>query len=103
MKCEQIWAEARKAAADTRQEPSVFKGCGFAWITINNGRSSFAKFAKDVLGAHKNYSGKGFNIWYSKVYDSCSQNMVEHIEACNKAAEVLRKYDVDCKVGYRLD
>ncbi len=36
--------------------------CGFAWIKIAEGRSSFAKWAKTNLRAHKSYSG-GVDIW----------------------------------------
>ena len=102
MNFESIWKEARLAASTTISEPKVFKGCGFAWITIS-GRGKFAKFAKEHIGVHKNYGGKGFNIWYTHVYNSYSQNMDEHYEACSKAAAVLRKYGIEADVNCRYD
>jgi hypothetical protein len=36
--------------------------CGFAWVHLPNGRSSFARWAKKNLGAHKSYYG-GTDIW----------------------------------------
>ena len=102
MNFESIWKEARLAASTTISEPKVFKGCGFAWIEIS-GRGKFAKFAKEHLNAHKNYGRRGFSIWYSQVYNSCSQNMDEHYEACSKAATVLRKYGIEAYVNCRYD
>ena len=64
--------------------------CGFAWVTITNGRTAFAKFAKEHLGAHKNYGGKGYNIWYSNLYNTRgNQSEHRHIIACEAAANVF--------------
>ena len=99
---DKIWNEAREAASTTVQEPHIFKGCGFAWITIP-GRGNFAKWAKENLDADKNYTGPGLNIWYSRVYDTRSQNLDEHYEACRKAAKILNDYGIDATVNCRWD
>lgn len=102
-----VWLEATSAAqqaANTFQQNELFGGCGFAWIRITNGRSKFAKYAKEFLNAHKNYGGKGFNIWYSQVYNcKGSQNIYSHEYACQAAAKVLNNYGIECHVESRLD
>lgn len=98
----EIWKEAREAASTVKSEPEVFKLCGFAWITIS-GRDKFAKWAKEHAGAHKNYGCPGYTIWYSRVYNTRTQSMDEHYEACSKAVAVLRKYGIEARAECRLD
>ena len=76
--------------------------CGFAWINIP-GRGNFAKYAKEVLGASKNYGGKGYNIWSSKVYETTSQSCERREAACEAAANVLRSYGLKATMNSRLD
>lgn len=102
---EDIWAEVRKEAnaVEKPYKDGEFGMCGFAWITIP-GRGNFAKWAKEKLGAHKNYTGPGFNIWYSEVYDcKYSQNIDNHEVACEAGARVLNKYGIKAFVSSRLD
>lgn len=102
-KFDRIWKEAQEAAemaASTREDFSF--PCGFAWITVP-GRGNFGQYAKDTLGAHKNYSGPGFNIWYSKVYSAMTQSMDTHVRACHAAAEVLRENGINATVHSRMD
>ena len=109
---DKIWAQAQEAANKAVQEQFPFNEkptfrnegpCGFAWIAIG-GRGNFAKYAKETLGAHKNYAGKGFNIWYSNCYDSKgSQSYERHSIACDAAANVLRANDIKCHVSGRYD
>lgn len=78
--------------------------CGFAWVNILSGRGNFAKFAKEELNAHKNYGGKGINIWYSQFYNTKgNQSVYRHEIACDAAAQVFKKYGIKCQVGSRLD
>lgn len=105
MTLEQIWAEAQAAAnaAPKYIDRGQLGPCGFAWITIS-GRGKFAKYAKEVLRAHKNYGAAGFNIWYSTVYNcGGNQNVDDHEIACRAAAKVLNKYGIQATVGSRLD
>lgn len=76
--------------------------CGFAWVTIG-GRGNFAKYAKEFLGASKNYGGKGFQIWYSTVYDNYSQSVERHEAACTAAIRVLARHGINATVGSRMD
>lgn len=101
MNYESIWKEALAAASTTKSEPTVFKGCGFAWIKFS-GRGNFAKWAKRMGLASKAYP-TGLSIWYSRVYETRSQNMDEHYEACSKAAGVLRAYGIDAYAECRMD
>ena len=100
-----IWFIARLKANRAVQEANItpaFGNCGFAWIHIS-GRGKFAKFAKETLDASKSYPGSGLNIWYSKVYDSTSQDMSIHLVACEAAVKVLRENGIKCSVQSRLD
>lgn len=105
MTLEQIWSLAQSAAnsAPKYMDQGIQGPCGFAWIRVS-GRGKFAKFAKEVLGAHKNYGGSGLNIWYSAVYDcKGGQNVDDHEIACSAAAKVLNKYGIPATVYSRLD
>lgn len=94
-------SEAAQAATADFDQDNWFP-CGFAWVNIS-GRGSFAKYAKECLDAHKNYSGAGFNIWYSTVYDNRSQSMDCHVLACEAYAAVLNKHGIKATVHSRMD
>jgi len=101
---------ANLAAMEVIPDPMYIGGytvsegvCGFAWVTVS-GRGNFIKYIKDEYRASKNYYGKGFNIWYSMVYDSKgSQSYERHLAACKAAAAVLRKYGFAASASGRLD
>lgn len=82
--------------------------CGFAWLTIRPGNTSFARWAAKNAGATKAYYG-GLSIWYSKLVDGASQSYERHMAAMRAAAEVLTEglRELDPKVsvyaGGRLD
>jgi len=76
--------------------------CGFAWVTVT-GRGSFITYIKEYLRASKNYEGKGYNIWYSVVYSSGSQDVDRHYTACKAFADELQKHSISCYANYRLD
>lgn len=73
--------------------------CGFAWITVPNGRSGFAQWARKTLGAHRNYYGTGFNVWVR----SFGQSVIRKEAYAAAYAAVLRENDVDAYAGSRLD
>jgi len=110
---DKILEEAReaalKASIECIPEPMQMMGsivrdgvCGFAWVNIP-GRGNFAKYAKEYLGASKNYGGKGFNIWYSEFYKGGTQSYERHLAACRAASEVLQKHGIKSQAAGRLD
>lgn len=106
-----IWAEAKKAAqaaADAENAklgPEERRGfdCGFAWIKMP-GTLPFARWAKKEGLASKAYPS-GYDIWYSKVYDSDTQSVSVHEAACRAARNVLaqRLGSSEISMGSRLD
>lgn len=72
--------------------------CGFAWVTIRPGNSSFAIWAKNNLGARKAYRG-GVEIWVHQ-----GDQSVELKEAYARAfAQVLREAGIKAYAQSRLD
>ena len=72
--------------------------CGFAWVHLSEGRSSFARWAKKNLGAHKAYYG-GVDIW-TRGY---GQSMELKEAYASAYAEVLREAGIDAYMGSRMD
>jgi len=107
-----IMKEAQEAATKAVQEEFPFNenptyrnegACGFAWVNVA-GRGNFGKYAKDILDAHKNYGGKGFNIWYSNFYDTKgNQSYERHMIACSAAVKVFKSHGIKCYADGRLD
>lgn len=103
-------AEAQLAAERTIPTPVTMAGylikegcCGFAWVTVL-GRGNFTKYIKENLNAHKNYGGRGYNIWYSNLYETNgSQSYERHMAAAEAYAEVLRKHGYTAFASGRLD
>lgn len=73
--------------------------CGFAWVTITPGNSSFAKWLVKNNHARKAYGG-GVQIWISNFNQSIARK-----EACaNAMAKVLcEELGVKAYAGSRLD
>jgi hypothetical protein len=73
--------------------------CGFAWVTIHPGTSSFAKWLTKHKYASKSYGG-GVQIWISDHGQSYERKSA-HAQAL---ATVLREeLSVDAHAGSRLD
>lgn len=79
-----------------------FEGlCGFAWVDVYPGNSSFARWlVKNKLASTKHYGGGGVSIWISAFNQS-----VDRKEACAQAmAKVLvSELGVKAYAGSRLD
>lgn len=79
-------------------DPVMEGPCGFAWVTIRPGNSSFAIWAKKHVGARKAYYG-GVEIWCPLP----GQGVTRKDAYCNAYAEVLRESGVRAYAGSRLD
>jgi hypothetical protein len=75
--------------------------CGFAWVNVGDGRSSFARWLKENNYANKDYYG-GYQIWSSR-FGSDGQSIERKEAGCEAAAEVFRAYGLKAYVGSRLD
>lgn len=72
--------------------------CGFAWVSVHPGTSSFARWLTKSGGAQRSYGG-GVSIWISQFNQS-----VERKEACAEAmARVLKAAGINAYAGSRLD
>jgi len=73
--------------------------CGFAWVIVKPGNSSFAQWLKrNELGRRDSYYG-GVNIWIG-VYGQCYERKVAHASAM---AKHLRDNGVRATAMDRLD
>ncbi len=72
--------------------------CGFAWIKIAEGRSSFAKWAKANLRAHASYRG-GVDIWVGDF----GQSMQRKEAYAYAYASVLQDAGVKAYAQSRMD
>jgi hypothetical protein len=73
--------------------------CGFAWIVVYPGTSSFAKWAAKNRGASKNYPSGMMVKWVSEFNQSVNRK-----EAYASAfAQVLQKYGIKAYSQSRLD
>jgi hypothetical protein len=81
-----------------RYEPIMDGVCGFAWVNVKPGTSSFARWlSKNGLG-HKSYYG-GVDIWIS----DHSQSMTRKECHARAFAEVLRGYGIEAHSMSRID
>ena len=62
--------------------------CGFAWVNLRDGRTSFARQAKKLAGARKSYYG-GLDIRPQAM--GFSQSYERKMAACQAYAEILRE------------
>ena len=76
--------------------------CGFAWVNVRNGRSSFAKWVKANKDAHKSYYG-GVDIWSSRFGGDNSQSMTRKEAGCRAASGVFNSYGLETYVMSRMD
>ena len=74
--------------------------CGFAWVNIQDGRSSFARQAKKLAGARKSYYG-GMDIRPKAM--GYSQSYERKLAACHAYAEILREAGIKAFADGRLD
>lgn len=75
--------------------------CGFAWINVADGRSSFAKWliAQEIPGVRKDSYYGGVSIWVRRFGQSLQRK-----EACaHAAAKVLRDAGIKAHAGSRMD
>lgn len=72
--------------------------CGFAWIRIRPGNSSYARWAKKTLGAHSGYYG-GTEIWV----DGFGQSVARKEAYARAYAEVLQAAGISAYPDSRLD
>ena len=87
------------AAASSRRVDFVDDGpCGFAWVTVKPGNSSFARFLVKENLARKAYYG-GVEIWIS-AHNQSYQRKMEHARAM---AQYFRNFGIDAFANGRLD
>lgn len=72
--------------------------CGFAWIVIKDGRSSFGRWLVKQNLARKHYP-KGLCIWVHH-YNQSMQRKEAHAQAY---AAVLRKHGIEAHAASRMD
>ena len=73
--------------------------CGFAWIKVTKGTSSFARWLKkEKIVDHKSYSG-GYDIWVSDY----NQSMDRKYAYAKAFAKVLQDAGIDCYAMSRMD
>lgn len=72
--------------------------CGFAWVTVRPGGSSFAKWLKANKGGRIAYQG-GMQIWISDY----GQSMARKDAYAGAFAAVLRSKDIKGYAGSRMD
>ena len=76
--------------------------CGFAWVNVGDGRSSFARWLKENGYANKDYYG-GYQIWASRFGGDTSQSVERKEAGCMAAAKVFESYGLKAYVSSRLD
>jgi hypothetical protein len=79
-------------------EPVADGACGFAWVTIHPGNSSFARWLTANNRARPHYRG-GVQVWISD-YNQSYERKSEHARAM---AAALREEGVQAYSGGRLD
>lgn len=72
--------------------------CGFAWVVIRPGTSSFARWLVKESKAGKHYYG-GIEIWIG----GFGQSMTRKEAAADAMARVFRSYGIPAYVGSRMD
>lgn len=94
-----------KAEANT-PKPMHIKGyapimggvCGFAWVNVTPGTSSFARWLKKNKDGYKDYYG-GISVW-TRGY---GQSMSKKEAYARGFAEVLRGAGINARMGSRID
>jgi hypothetical protein len=69
--------------------------CGFAWVHFSPARGKFFKYLKKRFSYR--HISPGFTIWNPS--GSSTQNMEAKFEGARAFVEVIRKYNVDKKLG----
>lgn len=97
----EIYKEARDAgvAAMNTCRPRPDGPCGFAWISIHPGSSSFARWLVKHNRARKSYGETGVRIWVSEG----NQSMQKKEAYAVAFAKVLQSYGITAYAGSRLD
>lgn len=72
--------------------------CGFAWVHLSKGNTSFARWAKKNNIARTSYYG-GMDIWVSEG----SQSMQKKEAYANAYAKVLQDAGIECYPDSRMD
>ena len=78
--------------------PVADGACGFAWVTVRPGNSSFAIWAKKNAGFSKAYRG-GVELWIH----AFNQSMARKEAFARAYAEVLRDAGIEAYSGSRMD
>jgi len=79
-------------------EPIADGACGFAWVTVRPGNSSYAIWAKKNAGFNSAYRG-GVQLWVHAFDQSLTRK-----EAFARAfADTLRAADINAYSGSRMD
>ena len=94
----EAWEAGNAAAQEYHDKYGDMGSCGFAWVTIPDGRSSFARYAKKELGASKHWH-KGVYFWMNFP----TQTETTKYRQAQAFAKVLQEAGVDCHVGSRAD
>ncbi len=81
-----------------RYAPVMDGVCGFAWVTIRPGTSSFARWVSKTGRGRKGYYG-GIQIWVS----GFGQSMTRKEAYADAFAAVLREAGVSASAGSRMD
>jgi hypothetical protein len=86
-----------------RQSWFVASGvCGFAWVVISPGGSSFARWLKKNAGASKHYYG-GIEVWPPRLPSGYEQSMEMKQAWAGAVARVLRAAGIKAYPGSRMD
>ena len=87
---------------DTSQPVYTVPGgvCGFAWVNIGPGNTSFARHARKLAGARKHYYG-GMEVRPS--VGRMDQSMQRKEAACRAYADVLREAGIPAYMQSRMD
>ena len=72
--------------------------CGFAWVNVRPGNSSFSRWLKKTDRASKAYRG-GVDIWIGDF----NQSMTRKMACAQVMAEVLREAGIKAYAGSRMD
>lgn len=82
-----------------KRYPPVMDGvCGFAWVNVRPGNSSFANWLRKTGKGHKGYHG-GWEYWVS----GFGQSYERKVGYAHAFAEVLREAGVQAYGSGRLD
>ena len=79
-------------------EPVADGVCGFAWVVIRPGNSSYARHMKKHHGARAHYYG-GMEVYISAYQQSYERKMAY----ATAYADVLRAHGIEASPGGRLD